>query len=120
MQLDGLGELIFCIQAQKSTHPESFETSYRVWAHFQYRQPMKTKIVRIGNSQGVRIPKALLEEAGLATEVELRVTARGLVLEPTGAVRSGWAKAAEAMAADVDEQADPYISTAFDDSEWEW
>ena len=42
---------------------------------------MKTKIIRIGNSQGVRIPKPLLDEAGLGDEVELRITDRGLALE---------------------------------------
>ena len=42
---------------------------------------MKTKIVRIGNSQGVRIPKPLLEQAGLEGEVELRITASGIVIE---------------------------------------
>ena len=36
---------------------------------------MKTRIVRIGNSQGIRIPKALLEQAGLQGEVESRLQA---------------------------------------------
>lgn len=34
---------------------------------------MKTKLVRIGNSRGVRIPKPLIESSGLSDEVELRV-----------------------------------------------
>jgi antitoxin MazE len=34
---------------------------------------MRTKIVKIGNSRGVRIPKALLEEAGLQNDIELTV-----------------------------------------------
>ena len=36
------------------------------------RGAMKTRIVRIGNSQGVRIPKPLLDQAGLPTDVELQ------------------------------------------------
>lgn len=34
---------------------------------------MKTKIIAIGNSRGVRLPKVLLEESGLTQDVELRV-----------------------------------------------
>jgi antitoxin component of MazEF toxin-antitoxin module len=33
---------------------------------------MKTSIITIGNSKGVRIPKPLLEESGLTGEVELK------------------------------------------------
>lgn len=33
---------------------------------------MKTSIITIGNSKGVRIPKPLLEESGLGTNVEIR------------------------------------------------
>ena len=34
---------------------------------------MRTRIVRIGNSRGVRIPKALLDEAEIKGDVEMRV-----------------------------------------------
>jgi antitoxin MazE len=34
---------------------------------------MRAKIVKIGNSRGVRIPKALLEDAGLVDDIELTV-----------------------------------------------
>jgi len=82
---------------------------------------MKTRIVRIGNSQGVRIPKPLLEEAGLEGPVELRVADGGLVIEALGQPRRGWAQAA----ADLHERGeDPLLDeadpTAFDESEWVW
>ena len=41
---------------------------------------MKTRIVRIGNSQGVRIPKPLLEQSGLTGEVELEVQDRQIII----------------------------------------
>jgi antitoxin MazE len=41
---------------------------------------MKAKIVRIGNSQGIRIPKPLLAEAGIGTEVDVTVVEEGLML----------------------------------------
>jgi antitoxin MazE len=36
---------------------------------------MKTRIVAIGNSQGIRIPKPLLEQTGLFGEVEISTAA---------------------------------------------
>lgn len=79
---------------------------------------MKTKIVRIGNSQGVRIPKTLLAEAGLSDEVEISVTQRGLLLEPTRDVRAGWAEAAAALAAAGGMDSVAFLPTEFDDEEW--
>jgi len=34
---------------------------------------MRSKLVKIGNSRGVRIPKAMLDEAGLVSELDIRV-----------------------------------------------
>jgi len=53
---------------------------------------MKTKIVRIGNSRGVRIPKPLLEQAGLENEVLLRVVEEGIVIEAADNPGAGWVK----------------------------
>jgi antitoxin MazE len=43
---------------------------------------MRSKLVKIGNSRGVRIPKALLEEAELTDEVEMRVVGGELLISP--------------------------------------
>lgn len=82
---------------------------------------MKSKIVRIGNSRGVRIPKALLEEAGIDGEVELRVTEEGIVIEPASVTRDGWAEAARLIRErGEDGLLDPPTPTRFDESEWVW
>lgn len=81
---------------------------------------MKTKIIRIGNSQGVRIPKPLLEEAGLGDEVELRITDEGIVLERLESTRVGWAEAAQDLSDTEADGADVFTPTDFDDTEWEW
>jgi len=82
---------------------------------------MKTKIVRIGNSQGVRIPKPLLEQAGLEGEVELRITESGIVIESASLPRAGWGSAASAIRdAGEDGLLDQPVPTDFDDSEWTW
>jgi antitoxin (DNA-binding transcriptional repressor) of toxin-antitoxin stability system len=50
---------------------------------------VKTRIVRIGNSQGIRIPKLLLAESGLEGEVEIEVRGGELVVRAAGAPRAG-------------------------------
>jgi antitoxin MazE len=82
---------------------------------------MKTKIVRIGNSQGVRIPKPLLAEAGLEDEVEIRLVESGIIIESASTPRSGWSAAA-ALLRDRGEDGvlDEPTPTDFDKAEWEW
>ena len=43
---------------------------------------MKTHVVRIGNSQGIRIPKPLLEQTGLKGEVEITAQDDSLMIRP--------------------------------------
>ena len=82
---------------------------------------MKTRIVRIGNSCGVRLPKLLIEEAGLGEEVELRVVETGLLIERAQKTRAGWAAAAALIQARGEGGLlDQPLATEFDDSEWEW
>ena len=82
--------------------------------------PMKTRIVPIGNSQGIRIPKLLLEQSGLAGDVELRAEEGRIVIEAVRRTRAGWAKAA----AELHERGeDGLIETpapTFGAEEWEW
>ncbi|MDT8341267.1 MAG: AbrB/MazE/SpoVT family DNA-binding domain-containing protein [Longimicrobiales bacterium] len=83
---------------------------------------MKTRIVRIGNSQGVRIPKPLLAAAGIEGEVELQVEEGRIVIQRAAPPREGWEEAARRMveageAAPLLEGAGP---TDFDLEEWTW
>lgn len=56
---------------------------------------MRTRLVRIGNSRGVRIPKALIEAAGLNASLRMRIVDAGLLLERLDDdPRAGWAEAA--------------------------
>lgn len=82
---------------------------------------MKTKIVRIGNSRGVRIPKPLLEQAGLENEVILRVVEDGIVIESADKARAGWAEAARNLSHRGEEELlDGMVLTDFDETEWVW
>ena len=83
---------------------------------------MRTHIIRIGNSQGVRIPKALLEESGLCGDVEMTVRDGALVISSPAAPRRGWAEAFREMASRGDDvlldSGTPL--TSFDEESWEW
>lgn len=77
---------------------------------------MKTKLVRIGNSRGVRIPKAVIEQARLTEEVELCVEDGVVVITAVSPVRSGWAQAASRLAArGEDALLDEPAATHFDE-----
>ena len=82
--------------------------------------PMRTRIVRIGNSQGVRIPKVLLEESGIEGEVELRIEEGRLVIENAQGAREGWEAAARALADTAPSDTGAWPTTDFDDDEWAW
>lgn len=82
---------------------------------------MKTRIVRIGNSRGVRIPKPLIEQAGLGEEVELRVVEGGLLVKAASTPRSSWADAARKLhEREEDSLLDEAPPTLFDETGWEW
>ena len=82
---------------------------------------MKTKIIRIGNSRGVRIPKPLLEQAGLADQIILRVIDDGIVIESADKPRANWAEAASVLhGRGEDGLFDEPIETDFDETEWIW
>ena len=81
----------------------------------------KTRIVRIGNSQGVRVPKALLEQAQLPAEVELYAEPGRLIVRAVRKPRAGWAAAAKAARVNgADRLLDRATPTRFDEKEWQW
>ncbi len=91
-----------------------------VWLHCNY-MAITTRIVRIGNSRGIRVPKLLLEQAALPDEVEIHAEAGRLVVTAAKAPRAGWAEAAKAMhTADDDAMVDAPLPTRFDRTDWKW
>lgn len=84
---------------------------------------MKTNIVTIGNSQGIRIPKILLEQSKLTKEVELEVRGESIVISPARKPREGWAEQFQQALnenAEDEELFGENISNRFDEEEWEW
>jgi antitoxin MazE len=81
---------------------------------------IKTRIVKIGNSQGLRIPKTLLEQSGINSEVEIEVQANYLIIRPVEQVRKGWKQAFIEMAEKGDDVLlDDINTTEWDDTEWQ-
>jgi antitoxin MazE len=81
----------------------------------------RTRIVRIGNSRGIRVPKLLLEQADLPDEVELRAEPGRLVVSAVSRPRAGWASKARAMHRHGEDLLlDPATPTRFEDIEWQW
>ncbi len=66
---------------------------------------MKARIIKIGNSRGVRIPKVLIDQVGFGTEVELEAEKDRLVIRPTTRPRSGWDDRFRSMAKNKSETA---------------
>lgn len=82
---------------------------------------MKSRIVRIGNSRGIRLPKVLLAEAQLADEVELEAEPGRIVIRRGTRPRSGWVEEARKMRErGEDGLLDPTTRTRFDENEWKW
>ncbi|MEA5581733.1 AbrB/MazE/SpoVT family DNA-binding domain-containing protein [Nodularia harveyana UHCC-0300] len=82
---------------------------------------IKTRIVKIGNSQGLRIPKTLLEQSGINSEVEIEVDGNHLIIRPVAQARANWDKEFAAMAENHDDiLLDDLNTTEWDQLEWEW
>lgn len=82
---------------------------------------VRARVIRIGNSRGIRIPKVLLEQLHLGEEVELEVGRKQLVIRPTRKPREGWDAAFRAMASRGDDRLlDQPAPTRWDQKEWKW
>ncbi|CAN5665925.1 hypothetical protein BH24ACI1_BH24ACI1_14360 [soil metagenome] len=83
---------------------------------------MKTSIVTIGNSQGIRIPKILLEQSKLSGEVELEVKGESIVILPARKPRQNWDEEFQtALAEDGEEEIlGGDVQNNFDEEDWEW
>ncbi len=82
---------------------------------------VRSKVVKIGNSRGIRIPRAILEQAGLSDEVEMRVEGNKLVIQSAREPRQGWEACFAAMAQVEDDRLeDETTPTHWDEQEWQW
>jgi antitoxin MazE len=80
-----------------------------------------TEIISIGNSKGLRIPKAIREQVGLEGKVTLAVKDNALVVRPKREPREGWDAAFKRSASRDDPLLLPDdVQNQFDEKEWTW
>lgn len=82
---------------------------------------MKAQIIQIGNSQGIRIPKVMLEESRISGEVDVELHAEGILIRNAQKPRAGWDDAFKKMAEnDEEELIESEAATEFEKKEWQW
>lgn len=79
---------------------------------------MRARLVKIGNSRGLRLAKPLLEQAGLSDEVDIQAAPGLLTIRPVAIPRAGWAEAV--AAAPPEGLLEAPSATRFGDDEWQW
>ena len=84
---------------------------------------MKARVVRIGNSQGLRIPKAVIEQCNLHGAVDLIVQQGQLVVRSAAKARAGWNEAFEEMHGHGDDELidrEASHTSQWDRKDWKW
>ena len=84
--------------------------------------PMKirTRLIRIGNSRGIRLPKPVIEHAGIEEDVDLTMQDGKVIIEAADRPRADWdAQFQEAGGSTQDEMLLPDAATDWDEQEWE-
>jgi antitoxin MazE len=83
-------------------------------------RPVKSRIVQVGNSQGIRIPKLMLEQSGITENIEIEVKDGQILITPATKARVGWDEAFAQMVSNGDEEPILDVTHEWDETEWEW
>ena len=83
---------------------------------------MRARVIKIGNSQGLRIPKPILEQTGIMDDVEIEVDKNKIIIRPVKNAREGWDTAFKKMHQANDDTLliNDTISHSWDEEEWQW
>jgi antitoxin MazE len=84
---------------------------------------MRARIVKIGNSQGIRIPKPLLEQLNINEDVDIEIENNQIIIRPVARPRAGWDAAFQKMAENGDDVligGEQALTHAWDETEWQW
>jgi antitoxin MazE len=86
---------------------------------------IRIHIIKIGSSQGIRLPRSMIEQGGLTveSEVEVAIQDNALVIRAARHPREGWDALFQAMAAAGDDallDSTAPDATTWDATEWEW
>ncbi|MBM3713179.1 MAG: AbrB/MazE/SpoVT family DNA-binding domain-containing protein [Actinobacteria bacterium] len=80
---------------------------------------MKSNLIKIGNSKGIRINSSIIKECELKGEVEIKVVDKKIIIEAVKEPRAGWDKSFEDM---HEKNEDTLLITDANtfDKDWEW
>ncbi|MCP5061833.1 MAG: AbrB/MazE/SpoVT family DNA-binding domain-containing protein [Ignavibacteriae bacterium] len=85
---------------------------------------MITKVIRIGNSRGIRIPKSIIEQSGINNEVELVVKNDRIIIKSVSSKRQNWDSVFKEMAKNKDDilldENSLSKQNSWDKEEWVW
>ena len=84
---------------------------------------MRARIIKIGNSQGIRIPKPLLEQLNINEDVDIEIESNQIIIRPVTNPRDGWDAAFQKMAENGDDaliEGEQTITHSWDETEWQW
>jgi antitoxin MazE len=84
---------------------------------------VKTRLIKIGNSQGIRIPKLLIDQVGLAGELDIEAQNGQIIIRSARLPRQGWEQQFQAMAKAGDDcllDGEALPATEWEATEWEW
>ncbi|MCP5049081.1 MAG: AbrB/MazE/SpoVT family DNA-binding domain-containing protein [bacterium] len=84
---------------------------------------MVIRLVQIGNSRGIRLPKQIIEQFSFSDEIEAEIKKDGLLLKKKTTPRAGWKKQ---IVDEIKKNGPPEmlipnnIENDFDENEWQW
>ena len=84
---------------------------------------MRARVIKIGNSKGVRIPKPILAQTGIKDDVEIEIDKNQIIIRPVQNVREGWDASFTTMAEKGDDELlikDEETAHSWDREEWQW
>lgn len=80
---------------------------------------MKSNLIRIGNSKGVRINSSIIKECELGSEVEIKVVHKKIIIEAVKEPRADWNKSFVSMHKNSEDTLLISNGNTFD-KDWEW
>lgn len=78
---------------------------------------MEVQLINIGNSKGIRLPKAILDEYNINDKIELILEKGRIILKPKSNPRKGWEKSFKQMHENGDDKL--LIDDIFDEEVFE-
>ena len=80
---------------------------------------MKSNLIKIGNSKGIRINSSIIKECELEDEIEIKVVDKKIIIEAVKQPRADWNKSFEDMHENNEDTLLITNGNTFDKG-WEW